>query len=527
MSSAISQLCAVIIRERYGNTPLAIVGALAKGPLPLPVIAKELAPNFRLRKIKRALATLVHFGYVSFKLDGVRAMYQLESSMILNCLKIPRVCANLFGSYGPSADALFLEFMMFGKQPYSRAVREASKGAVEELSNIRAIFHSLVDTHLLQRCPAVVLEAHDCPVFEENYDRRSLPDIFFGDEVTKYLEQGGKCEPLDGVPRKRKFDDRKEEAPDAGILWSIDWVRVDRLLRDYLVREAIAMCNIVDPVCKNTAFSFIHLCQTRCEIHALSSAATAVADIVRATKENNPTLEKHTIERALRILHEDSQGIIRRTGDSAGGLYVLDYDKAITLLCEVQIESYIREKLGTRAVRIFKLLLQKGFLEEEQIEKFVMMSAKETRELTYALVDASFVSIRHISKTNDFAPARTFYLYHVNMPNVVSHMLNATAKSIYNIVVRRLHEDKRYAGLLEQKLKLDEVLKKIAESENLTADEKTEQEEDVKDTYMSNEDRAFLEKYEGAVKKASLIEVLQADTFMMFEQYLTYCKLRC
>uniref|UniRef100_A0A1I7Z0T5 DNA-directed RNA polymerase III subunit RPC3 n=1 Tax=Steinernema glaseri TaxID=37863 RepID=A0A1I7Z0T5_9BILA len=486
MSSAIVELCAVTIEERFGNGPLAVVRALSKGPLPLPLIVKQLVPNIKLSKIKRSLATLVHFDYVSFTCDGARTVYKLNTATILNCLKVPRVCSNVFGSYGPSADALFREFVMFGKQPYSRAVREASKGAVDEVANIQSIFHSFVDTHLLYRCPAVAYDAYDCPYFEENYERYTIPALLFEDEL----------------------EERQEKAPDADILWSIDWTRVDRILRDYFVAEAVVLCNIVDPVCEATALAFIKLRQARAEVGALTSWPTATIDIVRATKDNNPGLEKHAVERALRTLHEDSQGIIRRTGESMGGLYVLDYKKAITLM-------------------IFKLLQQKGFLEEEQIEKLVMMPKKDTRQLTYALVDAGFVNIRHISKTNDFAPATTYCLFHVNMFSVVSSMLNTTAKSIHNIIVRRLHEEKRYASLLDQKLKLDEVLRKIAESENLSDEEKAQQEEDVRDTYMNNEDRAFLEKYEGAVKKASLTEVLQADTFMMFEQYLTFATLRC
>lgn len=45
----------------------------------------------------------------------------------------------------------------------------------------------------------------------------------------------------------------------------------------------------------------------------------------------------------------------------------IDFEKAISVQCQSNIESIIREKFDSMAVRIFRLLLQKGHLEEEQV----------------------------------------------------------------------------------------------------------------------------------------------------------------
>jgi hypothetical protein len=71
-----------------------------------------------------------------------------------------------------------------------------------------------------------------------------------------------------------------------------------------------------------------------------------------------------------------------------------DYEKGIESLCLEHIESAIREKIGDKAVRIFRLLRSKGFMEEEQVEKEAMLAAKETKEMCCSLMDNSFISTR-------------------------------------------------------------------------------------------------------------------------------------
>jgi hypothetical protein len=45
-----------------------------------------------------------------------------------------------------------------------------------------------------------------------------------------------------------------------------------------------------------------------------------------------------------------------------------DFDKAIQSVCEANIESVIGEKLGHLALRVFRLLSAKGFLDEDQVK---------------------------------------------------------------------------------------------------------------------------------------------------------------
>lgn len=58
--------------------------------------------------------------------------------------------------------------------------------------------------------------------------------------------------------------------------------------------------------------------------------------------------------------------------------------------------------------------------------KDAMLAAKESKEICYALYENSFIFSRPIAKTNDFAPARTFYFYSHKIPELVNKMLDLT-----------------------------------------------------------------------------------------------------
>ncbi|KAK6042317.1 hypothetical protein COOONC_20175, partial [Cooperia oncophora] len=116
--------------------------------------------------------------------------------------------------------------------------------------------------------------------------------------------------------------------------------------------------------------------------------------MMRCVKENELGIERPDLEKSLRILVDDSHGVVRKSGDSGGGLYIIDFERATQQICQYHIESLIREQLETRAVRIFRLLQQKGHLEEDQIEKLTMMSGKETRELLYAMLEEGYIQTK-------------------------------------------------------------------------------------------------------------------------------------
>ncbi|KIL69573.1 hypothetical protein M378DRAFT_184003 [Amanita muscaria Koide BX008] len=104
------------------------------------------------------------------------------------------------------------------------------------------------------------------------------------------------------------------------------------------------------------------------------------------------------------------------------------------------LEAITLEKHGTAGVRIVRLLLETGKMDEKQISKVVMMAPKDVRPLLTALSMDSLVSIQEVPKSADRNPTRTFYLWYVDLRKAYSVLLVNLYKTLYNISSRRQDE---------------------------------------------------------------------------------------
>ncbi|KAJ7771765.1 RNA polymerase III subunit RPC82-domain-containing protein [Mycena metata] len=104
------------------------------------------------------------------------------------------------------------------------------------------------------------------------------------------------------------------------------------------------------------------------------------------------------------------------------------------------LESVTRERHDTQGVRILRLLLDTGKMDEKQISKVVMIPGKDVRPLLALMSAESLISTQEVPKSNDRNPARMFYLWHVDLPKAYSVILGNLYKTLYNIGVRRQAE---------------------------------------------------------------------------------------
>lgn len=104
------------------------------------------------------------------------------------------------------------------------------------------------------------------------------------------------------------------------------------------------------------------------------------------------------------------------------------------------VEYVARDKHGPEGLRILRLLLDTGKMDEKQISKVVMLAPKDVRPLLVALSADSLISTQEVPKSADRNPARTFYLWHVDLQKAFSVILGNVYKTLYNIMARRRAE---------------------------------------------------------------------------------------
>ncbi|CAJ0593006.1 unnamed protein product [Cylicocyclus nassatus] len=512
-----SELCQVLLEEHFGKTVSIVGAALLREAGPLPAIMLRLRGQVKFNTVRKSLAILIQHSIVSFKLDSaMRTFYSIDRSSILAFSKAPRCCLIVKTLYGGLAEAICEELFSYGRLTCSDCIRKVSQRLEQPLNDVKEKFCRLTESQFIIKCPPVVSSLKGCPQFETSYDPYIMPEVIL---------QGSPDDA--GESRKRK---QPEPEGDEGIYWRMNWMRFDRYIRDEMTLDLLVPKSLekTSQTLTRTVRSLLKANEIRTlPLTTINTAPISLFDIMRCVKENELELERPDVEKALRILVDESRGVVRKSGDSGGGLFVIDFERAVEQICQFHIESLIREQLESRAVRIFRLLQQRGHLEEDQIEKLTMMSGKETRELLYAMLEEGYVSTKPIGRTNDFAPARTFVLYYVDMPQTVRGLVEYTCKVLRNIILRRSFEAKEHRQLTDRQVKMESIIETINADEALDEETKKQQIAEVEEMYMSSADRLTLERYRRAQTMLNAAETESERALFAFRLYLDYSLRRC
>lgn len=131
-----------------------------------------------------------------------------------------------------------------------------------------------------------------------------------------------------------------------------------------------------------------------------------------------------------------------------------------------------------------------------QISKVAMLSPKDVRVITASLSAASLLELQEVPRTTDRTPARTFYLWHVDIARAYTALVSHLYKSMANQIQRKEFELKEKEGLVERRNRSD-----------------------VRESGMSLlgvQDRMDLEKLEERLLKLTLAEQRTGSFFLRF-----------
>jgi DNA-directed RNA polymerase III subunit RPC3 len=155
------------------------------------------------------------------------------------------------------------------------------------------------------------------------------------------------------------------------------------------------------------------------------------------------------------------------------------------------VESYVRERYDSRSLRIFRVILDKSKLEQKQIEDFSMIPSKECKALVYNMLNDGMLAISELSKTSDHAPSRTYYLFSVDVYQIVKRLAQNAYKAVGNLMV------KRQQLVAENKSLLDKGHKINSRIESLQAQGADQAEIDYERSIISAEETAKLKSFSG------------------------------
>merc|ERR1719266_1481083 len=249
-----------------------------------------------------------------------------------------------------------------------------------------------------------------------------------------------------------------EARDEAKILWCVNYERFQREFRDQVIVQAVArridmaagslMRLLLNMMNENNPWAHIS-CHLRLNeiLDRLEKAPN--------NEENTDLREYH--DQYFKILEEDRTRFLDRVGDAGGGQYVVNAKHILTELAAASIENIVLERYGSKALRIFRVIRQKLQCEESTLQNFVMIPAKETKLLTYKLLEANFIKLQELRKSMASNMGKTFFLFYVDLPQVARMIVDLCQKSISNAFVRKKHESETHLRLLEKHERVESI----------------------------------------------------------------------
>ncbi|XP_057374771.1 DNA-directed RNA polymerase III subunit RPC3-like [Daphnia carinata] len=509
-----SQVCCQLLNHYFGEI-VGQVGAylLRRGHRPLFDI--PCATGLSIAEVMKALAVMVQHNLVKFEASERNnniAEYSVIPHNVYCLLRYPKYLYMIKRIYGTSEEILLEVLLNLGQASASNVIfqsanrlKEANDDSeISDPSTLHQSFLKLAQDNFIIRCPKLADNANMQKVptlVVEEKEKFTVPHVEIG-PIAKLLKENAT---------------QLGEHGDSEVIWRVNHDRFDVELRNVILVNAAA--RRVDA----TAGELYHLilklwreCSNPDSPTTNALSFNVIKDAVRKNEGSSPILLEH-FEQYLRVLYEDTSSLIVKVGDAGGGQFILNYSTVFENLACATLDSIVLERFGSKALRLFRLTRIQKFMEQDQMQNIAMIPAKEAKMFTYKLLEHNFLQIKELKKgTSNFAPVKSFILFHVDLPQVARTSLEASYKGLFNAMVRQMHDLTDNKRLLDKHTRLETLLETLR-GEGLPEDELAY----LSDS-MTAAEKSLVAKIHSMNDQLTLGQTQVDETILILESYLKF-----
>lgn len=435
-----------------------------KGPLPLAAIVQATSPLLNARTVKEALFVLIHHNLVQYRPavamgDSITqpVIYHLSRDRALLRLALPLLIRSIYIKY---------------------------RG--EEEHKVRAIVDLLRD--VIKQGRLQLTEKHDATavsdLFSAGFIELVTPTDSLYDEATEGGGEVGALSVESSSParkrprtvavsattsstsspaRKRARRSAKASSNTPRITDYVRWslACLAHIWEEYLVEYARIMVNPAAGAVMQAILQVIGGHDGgggKEDIFGTFQVSTRLSPLtslpVEGEEKRTGGMGKSAVAEYLECMVQDIQ-FITKEDTRNGGLYRLSTRMALRTLRLRCIESFIRARFGQPSARIWRILMDKQFLEEKIISKIAMITPKEARERLYGLLRMGLLALQEVPKTLDHAPSRTFYLWHIREDAAYASMAGALERTLGNALARMRWEREQHRTIIAKSERSD------------------------------------------------------------------------
>lgn len=183
----------------------------------------------------------------------------------------------------------------------------------------------------------------------------------------------------------------------------------------------------------------------------------------------NKKMSLADVTRHLDLLANSPLGLLTKAGNRGGGEWYVPFSDLCETLKRVTYEQIIENKFGPLALRLLRIIKDKGKVNDELLARTALLRADTIAQLASTLHDFGALDLQEVPRSNDRTPVKTFFLWFHNPKRAYGIILQDMYKALARMYKRILAERKEHPILLA-KLEREDV--KGNEEAYLTASEK-------------------------------------------------------
>ncbi|CAO3639249.1 unnamed protein product [Mucor hiemalis] len=276
---------------------------------------------------------------------------------------------------------------------------------------------------------------------------------------------------------KQKKSDKLAFEVDSDVFFVLNYEKFNLYFRNQLVAEfAASRINRTAGIVMKTFFrsgkSKMRLVK---EDYSPAATVTRIAnmlepdvfsrgDIVLPLDPQNPRKKpsvNEVVQGYIDLLRVDSSGFIKLRDELGSGQYSVNFEKVRHAMKKKLFEGLLADRYGDSSCRIIRILIDKGKLDESQIQKYSMLPPKDVRHKLDILLTAGVVEIQEVPRSADRAPSRSYHLWYVPLEKCFDELLDNVYKTITNLQQRKVEELFKRTRLID-KLNRKDVIENMA-----------------------------------------------------------------
>ncbi|OXV10327.1 hypothetical protein Egran_01910 [Elaphomyces granulatus] len=165
---------------------------------------------------------------------------------------------------------------------------------------------------------------------------------------------------------------------------------------------------------------------------------------------SGPQSRASEVDQHLVLLAQPPYAFSYRQINSGMITWTVEYRHLARKLRHLELERIIQSRYGNVALRIVRVLLAKGKLDEKRLQEITLLPPKDLRQVLAKMQGGGFVDLQELPREAQRLPSRTIYLWFYDPDRVRRNVLQDTYKTMSRCVQRIKFERSRLKDFLDK-----------------------------------------------------------------------------